>query len=94
MLVAGGSRGLTGAACLASLSAMRSGAGYVTALVPASLEAIFEIKLSEVMCRGLADDDGGHTPAGAAAATRSVLVWFRDAGERQGLPPVSDEVDG
>jgi hydroxyethylthiazole kinase-like uncharacterized protein yjeF len=67
VLVAGGSRGLTGAACLASLSAMRSGAGYVTALVPASLEAIFEIKLTEVMSRGLPDEDGGHTPAGADA---------------------------
>jgi acyl dehydratase len=29
-----------------------------------------------------------------ARATRSVLVWFRDAGERQGLAPASDEVDG
>jgi acyl dehydratase len=30
-----------------------------------------------------------------ARATRSVLVWLRDAGERQGAaPPASDEVDG
>ena len=43
---------------------MRAGAGYVTALVPASLEAIFETRLLEVMTRGLADDDGGAlTPA-------------------------------
>ena len=34
VLVAGGSRGLTGAPCLASMAAMRAGAGYVTALVP------------------------------------------------------------
>ena len=38
VVVAGGSRGLTGAPCLASEAAMRAGAGYVTALVPRSLE--------------------------------------------------------
>jgi hydroxyethylthiazole kinase-like uncharacterized protein yjeF len=58
VVVAGGSRGLTGAACLASEAAMRSGAGYVTALVPASLEAIFETRLLEVMTRGLPDAGG------------------------------------
>ena len=58
VLVVGGSRGLTGAVCLAASAAARAGAGYVTALVPASLEAIFEVKLTEVMTRGLADADG------------------------------------
>jgi NAD(P)H-hydrate epimerase len=58
VLVVGGSRGLTGAVCLAARAAARAGAGYVTALVPASLEAIFEVKLTEVMTRGLADADG------------------------------------
>ena len=38
VLVCGGSTGLTGAPCLACEAAMRAGAGYVTALVPASLE--------------------------------------------------------
>ena len=33
VLVCGGSRGLTGAPCLASEAAMRAGAGYVTALI-------------------------------------------------------------
>ena len=35
VLVAGGSRGLTGAPCLAAEAAMRAGAGYVTCCVPA-----------------------------------------------------------
>ena len=39
VLVCGGSLGLTGAPCLASESAMRAGAGYVTACVPSSLES-------------------------------------------------------
>jgi ADP-dependent NAD(P)H-hydrate dehydratase / NAD(P)H-hydrate epimerase len=65
VLVAGGSRGLTGAPCLAAEAAQRAGAGYVTACVPASLEAIFEVRLLEVMTRGLADREGGHTAWGA-----------------------------
>jgi NAD(P)H-hydrate epimerase len=65
VLVAGGARGLTGAPCLAAEAAQRAGAGYVTACVPASLESIFELRLLEVMSRGLPDDDGAHTEAGA-----------------------------
>ena len=64
VLVCGGSRGLTGAPCLASESAMRAGAGYVTAFVPASLNAIFESRLLEVMTAPLPDADGSHEPAG------------------------------
>jgi NAD(P)H-hydrate epimerase len=67
VLVVGGSRGLTGAVCMASLAAIRCGAGYATALVPASLEDIFEVKLTEVMSVGL-DDDGGALTAAAAEA--------------------------
>jgi NAD(P)H-hydrate epimerase len=49
VLVVGGSPGLTGAPCLAAEGAMRAGAGYVTCCVPAELNAIFEVKLTEVM---------------------------------------------
>jgi NAD(P)H-hydrate epimerase len=58
VLVCGGSVGLTGAPCLASEAAMRAGAGYVTALVPASLNQIFEARLLEVMTVPLADAGG------------------------------------
>jgi ADP-dependent NAD(P)H-hydrate dehydratase / NAD(P)H-hydrate epimerase len=64
VLVAGGARGLTGAPCLAAEAAQRAGAGYVTACIPASLEAIFEMRLLEAMTRGLPDDAGAHTEAG------------------------------
>jgi hydroxyethylthiazole kinase-like uncharacterized protein yjeF len=64
VLVAGGARGLSGAPCLAAEAAQRAGAGYVTACVPASLEPIFEVRLLEVMTRGLPDRDGAHTEAG------------------------------
>ena len=66
VLVAGGARGLTGAPCLASLAAMRAGAGYVTACVPGSLNEIFEVKLTEVMTAPLDDRGAGtHLEAGA-----------------------------
>ena len=61
VLVCGGSTGLTGAPSMASESAMRAGAGYVTALVPATLNQIFEARLLEVMSLPLPDDAGSLT---------------------------------
>ena len=58
VLVAGGSRGLTGAVCMASSAAIRAGAGYATAAVPADVEAIVEAKLTEVMTVGCASREG------------------------------------
>lgn len=60
VLVAGGSTGMTGAACLAAESALRAGAGVVTAAIPASLNPIFEQKLLEVMTMPAADTGDGH----------------------------------
>jgi ADP-dependent NAD(P)H-hydrate dehydratase / NAD(P)H-hydrate epimerase len=65
VLICGGSKGLTGAPCMASESAMRAGAGYVTACIPASLNAIFESRLLEVMTVPLEDQDGSLELAGA-----------------------------
>ena len=49
VLVVAGSVGLTGAAALASLSALRAGAGMVTLALPESLNDLMEVKLTEVM---------------------------------------------
>ena len=78
VLVAGGSRGLTGAVCMSSRAATRAGAGYATVAVPAELEAIFEIKLTEVMSVGCPSADG-HLTSDAAepileAAARAAAV--------------------
>jgi len=49
----------------------------VTALVPASLEAIFEVKLTEVMTRGLPDADG-------ALAVEAAQLALAEAGRHGG----------
>jgi ADP-dependent NAD(P)H-hydrate dehydratase / NAD(P)H-hydrate epimerase len=70
VLVVGGSRGLSGAPRMAAQAAMRTGAGYVTACVPASLQAILASGgPPELMTRGLPDEDGALT----AAAVRDIL---------------------
>jgi NAD(P)H-hydrate epimerase len=89
VVVAGGSRGLTGAPCLAAEAATRAGAGYVTALVPGSLELVFETRLLEVMTRGLPDEDGALCAAGvddalAAAERAGALVLGPGAGRSEG----------
>jgi ADP-dependent NAD(P)H-hydrate dehydratase / NAD(P)H-hydrate epimerase len=63
VLVCGGSLGLTGAPSMAAAAAARTGAGYVTALVPASLNLVFELRDAEVMSVPLADEDGAFVPA-------------------------------
>lgn len=58
--VIAGSTGMTGAACLTSMAALRTGAGLVTLGVPASLNPIFENKLTEVMTVPLEDKGTGY----------------------------------
>jgi ADP-dependent NAD(P)H-hydrate dehydratase / NAD(P)H-hydrate epimerase len=75
--VAGGSRGLTGAPLMAAHAAMRTGAGYVTACVPASVQATLASGgLPELMTRGLPDEDGSLT----AAVVEEVLDGLRRGG--------------
>ncbi len=65
VLVVGGSRGMTGAVSMASLAAIRAGAGYAAVAAPASLEPILEVKLTEVMTLGVAEVDGSLAPEAA-----------------------------
>jgi len=78
VLIVGGSRGMTGAVCMAALAATRAGAGYATVAAPAELEPILEAKLTEVMTIGLDGVGGGLGVAAAAQvlerSTRSGCV--------------------
>ncbi len=58
--VIAGSQGLTGAASLSSMSALRSGAGLVYLCAPSSLDAIFESKLTEVITWPFDDAGSGY----------------------------------
>ena len=66
VVIAGGSRGLTGAPTMVALAAQRTGAGYVQVAVPASAEQALELRLLEAMTKGCPDnDDGMHVEDGA-----------------------------
>jgi NAD(P)H-hydrate epimerase len=71
VVIAGGSRGLTGAVRMSSLAAIRAGAGYATVAVPADLEAIFEGTQPEVMSVGCPGGDGCLAPAGLKAIRKA-----------------------
>ena len=85
VLVVGGSRGLTGAVTMAALASIRTGAGYATVAVPADLERIFEVKLTERIEAPLViDADGLNAHAGQIdklAERRSPLILTPHAGE-------------
>jgi ADP-dependent NAD(P)H-hydrate dehydratase / NAD(P)H-hydrate epimerase len=89
VLVAGGSRGLTGAPRMAALGAMRAGAGYVTACVPAEVQEILANGSPELMTRGLPDADGALAAAGveealAATSRGGALALGPGLGRRDG----------
>ena len=55
---------------MAAEAAIRVGAGYATVAVPADLEQIFEVKLTEVMSRGFAGAEGRLAASSAEAFSR------------------------
>ncbi len=71
VVIAGGSRGLTGAVQMASRAAIRAGAGYATVAVPADLEPIFETGQPEVMSVGCPGGDGCLAPGSLKSVLRA-----------------------
>jgi NAD(P)H-hydrate epimerase len=68
VLTAAGSRGMAGAALLASRAALRSGAGMVTTLLPESLADSFDLAFPEGLTKGLPETDAGALSKDAADA--------------------------
>lgn len=73
--VVGGTPGYTGAVALAGNAALRSGAGLVTAVVPASLYPVLAAKLTEVMTLPAPESAGGGFARSAYPALRE--LWGR-----------------
>ena len=67
VLIVGGSRGLTGAVCMAAQATIRAGAGYAAVATPRTLEAILEVKLTEVMTLGVSCHEDSLEPGAAEA---------------------------
>ncbi|MDW8002260.1 MAG: NAD(P)H-hydrate dehydratase [Deltaproteobacteria bacterium] len=59
-VVIAGSKGKTGAAYMASVAALKIGAGLVTLVIPESLNPILETKTTEVMTFPVPDRNKGH----------------------------------
>jgi hydroxyethylthiazole kinase-like uncharacterized protein yjeF len=82
-LIVAGSTGKSGAAAMAANSAVRAGAGLVTLAVPAALNAVLEVKTTEVMTLAVGRPDAGHLGAGDLA----VLLRAADGKNAVALGP-------
>jgi NAD(P)H-hydrate epimerase len=65
VLIISGSRGMTGAGCLAAISCLRSGAGLVYLGVPASLSHIYDSAIFEAITIPLEDEGKGYLAKGS-----------------------------
>ncbi|MCX7857153.1 MAG: NAD(P)H-hydrate dehydratase [Deltaproteobacteria bacterium] len=72
--VIAGSKGKTGAAYMASLSALKIGAGLVTLVIPESLNPILEMKTTEVMTYPVLDNGKGYFIMDALEITKEFLL--------------------
>jgi NAD(P)H-hydrate epimerase len=90
VVVAGGSRGLTGAPTMSAHASMRAGAGYVTACVPERLQEVIATRGPvELMTRGMPCEDDAMIPAAVegvleASARAGALVLGPGLGQSEG----------
>jgi hydroxyethylthiazole kinase-like uncharacterized protein yjeF len=87
VLVVAGSLGKTGAAYLAALGALRSGAGLVTIATPSGCQAILAAMAPEYMTEALVETDAGLDPDGVDRVidmARDVIALGPGLGDGQG----------
>lgn len=75
LLVIAGSRGMSGAARLVSLAALRSGVGLVKVACPESIRAEVAMQSPEIMTVGLPETATGQISAKATGTVREHLLW-------------------
>jgi ADP-dependent NAD(P)H-hydrate dehydratase / NAD(P)H-hydrate epimerase len=75
VFVIAGSTGMTGAAALTSISALRSGAGAVVLGIPGTLNLMMEKKLTEVMTLPLKDNGKGELHKDAWERIKEQCEW-------------------
>jgi len=99
LLVVGGSPGKTGAPAMAARAASRVGAGLVTVGIPASLNAILEVKLTEEMTEPLPETPtSGYLDESAAeriitlAQNKRCLVLGPGLSAGHSIPEVLEQV--
>ena len=86
-----GSRGMSGAACLSALGALRGGAGLVRVLTPASAQPIVAASDPCLMTVPLPETaDGLVNPVALSAAAQESMVWADVLAIGPGLGQVSD----
>ncbi len=91
VLIVAGSRGMSGAACLSGLGALRGGAGLVTLAVPAGILPIVASVEPSYLTIALPEDDHGRIGEGArrtlepALAAQSVLAVGPGMGQTPSL---------
>src|SRR5262245_24371065 len=76
VLLVAGSRGMSGAACLAGLGALRGGAGLVTVTVPAGIQQIVASTEPSYLTVALPEDDQGRI---SRRATSDILSRAKNA---------------
>lgn len=75
VFIIAGSPGLTGAACMSAEACVRSGAGLVVLGIPASLNPVAEVKLTEAMSLPLPENGAGTLAADAYSEIEERLKW-------------------
>jgi NAD(P)H-hydrate epimerase len=96
IVIVAGSTGKTGAASLAAMGALRSGAGLVTVACPRSCQAVIAASGLEFMTEGLDDTADGTVDFGGAGAAlgldADVLVMGPGLGRGEGVTAFVHEV--
>jgi ADP-dependent NAD(P)H-hydrate dehydratase / NAD(P)H-hydrate epimerase len=75
VLIIGGSKGLSGAIAMSSLSAIRAGAGGVVAAIPECISTIFNRKLFAVMTVELEETEEGTIDSGQWDKLKKRVEW-------------------